>query len=80
MNAHFKGEEFAGKKGLYVEVRNDDMDHALRILKKKMIQEGIPRKLKEKESYEKPGDRRRRKAAEAVRRWKKKQAQLKTEW
>ena len=49
-------------------VRDNNIDQALRVLKKRMQREGIFRELKAKRAYEKPSEKRIRKAAEAVRR------------
>ena len=51
-----------------VTVRDNDVDQALRALKKKMQREGIFREMKMRRSYEKPSERRAREKAEAVRR------------
>ena len=51
-----------------VHVRDNDVDQALRALKKKMQREGIFREMKMRRSYEKPSERRAREKAEAVRR------------
>jgi small subunit ribosomal protein S21 len=65
-----------GKSGVSVVVRNNDIDGAIRVLKKKMTQEGVLRDLKRIEAYEPGTARRRRKAAEARKRWLKKKALL----
>jgi small subunit ribosomal protein S21 len=49
-------------------VRDNNVDQALRVLKKKMQREGILRELKQRRHYEKPSEKRVREAAEAVRR------------
>ncbi len=49
-------------------VRDNNIDQALRALKKKMQREGIFRELKMRRAYEKPSERRVREAAKAVRR------------
>ncbi len=49
-------------------VRDNNIDQALRALKKKMQREGIFREMKMRRAYEKPSERRVREAAEAVRR------------
>jgi len=67
-------------RGLCVEVRRNDVEKAIRILKKKIANEGILRDLKRKEYYEKPSAKRRRQRAEAVSRWRKKERQMKEEW
>jgi small subunit ribosomal protein S21 len=59
-------------------VRDNNVDQALRVLKKKMQREGIFREMKQRKAYEKPSQRRTREKAEAVRRARKvarKQAQ-----
>jgi small subunit ribosomal protein S21 len=53
---------------LQVVVRDNNVDQALRALKKKMQREGIYREMKLRRSYEKPSEKRKREAAEAVRR------------
>lgn len=63
-----------GKSGLTVVVRNNDVDSAMRILKKRITQEGLLRDMKRIESYEPGTAKRRRKAAEAKKRWLKKKA------
>ena len=51
-----------------VVVRDNNVDQALRALKKKMQREGIFREMKMRRSYEKPSERRAREKAEAIRR------------
>jgi len=51
-----------------VVVRDNNVDQALRALKKKMQREGIFREMKLRRSYEKPSERKARERAEAVRR------------
>jgi small subunit ribosomal protein S21 len=63
---------------LQVLVRDNNIEQALRVLKKKMQREGVFREMKARRSYEKPSERRVRQKAEAVRRTRKlarKQAQ-----
>jgi small subunit ribosomal protein S21 len=52
-------------------VRDNDVNAALRVLKKKMQREGIFREMKLRRAYEKPSERRVREKAEAVRRHRK---------
>jgi len=52
-------------------VRDNDVEKALRTLKRKMQREGVFRTLKAKRAYEKPSEKRIRKKAEAVRRTRK---------
>jgi small subunit ribosomal protein S21 len=49
-------------------VRDNNVDQALRVLKKKMQREGVFREMKQRRAYEKPSERRVREKAEAVRR------------
>ena len=63
---------------LQVIVRDNNVDQALKVLKKKMQREGVFREMKARRSYEKPSEKRARQRAEAVRRARKlarKQAQ-----
>ena len=53
---------------MQVTVRDNNVDQALKALKKKMQREGIFREMKLRRSYEKPSERKARKKAEAVRR------------
>ena len=56
---------------MQVVVRDNNVDQALRALKKKMQREGIFREMKMRRHYEKPSERRVREAAEAQRRYRK---------
>jgi small subunit ribosomal protein S21 len=51
-----------------VTVRDNNVDQALRALKKKMQREGIFREMKLRQHFEKPSDKRARERAEAIRR------------
>ena len=51
-----------------VVVRDNNVDQALKALKKKMQREGVFREMKLRRSYEKPSEKRAREKAEAVRR------------
>jgi small subunit ribosomal protein S21 len=53
---------------LQVLVRDNNVDQALRVLKKKMQREGIFREIKMRSAYEKPSEKRVREKAEAIRR------------
>jgi small subunit ribosomal protein S21 len=56
---------------LQVFVRDNNVDQALRVLKKKMQREGVFREMKARKAYEKPSERKIREKAEAVRRTRK---------
>lgn len=53
---------------MQVLVRDNNVEQALRVLKKRMQREGVFREMKRKSFYEKPSERRVREKAEAVRR------------
>jgi small subunit ribosomal protein S21 len=53
---------------LQILVRDNNVDQALRVLKKKMQREGVFREMKRRKAYEKPSERRNREKAEAIRR------------
>jgi small subunit ribosomal protein S21 len=53
---------------LQVFVRDNNVDQALRVLKKKMQREGVFREMKQRRSYEKPSERKTREKSEAIRR------------
>lgn len=56
---------------MQVLVRDNNVDQALRALKKKMQREGIFREMKLRDHYEKPSVKKAREKAEAVRRTRK---------
>ncbi|MDQ7081042.1 MAG: 30S ribosomal protein S21 [Paracoccaceae bacterium] len=53
---------------MQVQVRDNNVDQALRALKKKLQREGVFREMKLRQHYEKPSVRRAREKAEAIRR------------
>ena len=57
-----------GSSRLQVLVRDNNVDQALKALKKKMQREGIFREMKLRNYFEKPSERKAREKAEAVRR------------
>ena len=59
------------ESNVLVTVRDNNVDQALRALKKKMQREGVYREMKMRRSYEKPSEKRAREKAEAVRRHRK---------
>ncbi|HLI20153.1 MAG TPA: 30S ribosomal protein S21 [Stellaceae bacterium] len=56
---------------MQVLVRDNNVDQALRALKKKLQREGVFREMKLRRSYEKASERRAREQSEAVRRYRK---------
>ena len=68
---HLKCESQATKRErntLFVAVRDNNVDQALRVLKKKMQREGLFREMKNRRAFEKPSERRARETAESTRR------------
>ncbi|MDA9761304.1 30S ribosomal protein S21 [bacterium] len=59
-----------------IDVRNGNLEQAMRVLKKKVLKEGIFRLAKEKSVYEKPSERKRRKKKEGIANFKKAQKKL----
>jgi small subunit ribosomal protein S21 len=55
-------------ESVQVHVRDNNVDQALKALKKKMQREGIFREMKLRNYYEKPSEKRAREKAEAIRR------------
>lgn len=51
-----------------VEVRDNNVDQALRVLKKKLAREGVFREMRRREAYESPSEKRRREKNETIRR------------
>lgn len=53
---------------MQVIVRDNNVDQALRVLKKKLQREGVFREMKLRRHYEKPSEKKARQRAEAIRR------------
>jgi small subunit ribosomal protein S21 len=56
---------------LQILVRDNNVDQALKVLKKKLQREGVFRELKRQAFYEKPSERKAREKGEAIRRGRK---------
>ena len=54
---------------MIVDVRDNNVEQALRVLKKKLQKEGVLRELKSRQYYEKPSSKRARKKAEGTKRY-----------
>ena len=67
---HSNTDDLVRKGGwrLQVVVRDNNVDQALRALKKKLQREGVFREMKLRNYYEKPSEKKARQKAEAVRR------------
>ena len=59
-----------------IQVRNGNLEQALRVLKKKSQKIGLLKELKARQYYEKPSTKKRRKKKEGIANYKKKQAKL----
>lgn len=53
---------------MQVSVRDNNVDQALKVLKKKMQREGLFREMRQRKFYEKPSEKRARQKSEAIRR------------
>lgn len=70
-SGRFRGND-KEKKGLFVEVRNNDINWALRKFKKKVQEDGLLQEYKERQFYTKPSEKRKRAKAAGRARWLKK--------
>ena len=59
-----------------IQVRNGNLEQAMRVLKKKVQKDGLLKDLKMKQYYEKPSERKRRKKKEGIANYKKKMKKL----
>ena len=59
--------------GNTIKERNNNVEKALRVLKKKLIKDGVMKELKERQYYQKPSFKKREKKKENIRRHKKDQ-------
>jgi small subunit ribosomal protein S21 len=50
--------------GVKIEVRNGNVEKAMRVLKKKLLKDGLMREMKARQYYEKPSEKRVRKQKE----------------
>ena len=74
-NRH-KGTGDFSKGGMCVEVRNNDVNRAMRKLKKLVNQEGIIKEIRDRQYFVTPSEKRRKAKAQGRKRWLKKRAQL----
>ena len=56
-----------------IDVRNGNLEQAMRVLKKKLLKEGVFKLAKERSRYEKPSEKKRRKKKEGIANFKKNQ-------
>jgi small subunit ribosomal protein S21 len=62
---------FEKELALNVFVRDNNVDQAFRVLKKKLQRDGLFREIKRRRAYEKPSERKSREKTEAIRRGRK---------
>jgi small subunit ribosomal protein S21 len=62
--------------GLKIEVRNGNVEQAMRVMKRKLMKEGVMKELRAREYYEKPSAKKRRKKKENIANYKKKMKKL----
>ena len=67
-------------KGLKVEVRNNDVNFALRKFKKKVQEDGILQELRDRQHYVKPSEVKKKAKAAGRARWLKKLAKMNDNW
>ena len=62
-----------------VTVRNGNLEQAMRVLKKKVMREGIVKELRDRQHYKKPSEIKREKKKEGIKNYKKKMRKLQQE-
>ena len=67
-------------QGLTVTVRNGDVNKALRVLKKKLVKDGLFKELRERTYFESKGTKKRKAKAAAIRRYKRKMEKQRAEF
>jgi small subunit ribosomal protein S21 len=74
------GDRGSGRRGRALTVVVDDrgIEAALRVFKRLVLKEGLLKDIKRHEHYEKPGDRKRRKTRDAIRRRRRQAARLRS--
>lgn len=73
-------QEPSAVRGMYVEVRNNDVGRALRKLKKMMNNDGLLKDMRKHDFYEKPSLKRKKAKAAARKRWLKQVEKNKDNW
>ena len=62
--------------GIVVEVRGGNLEKAMRVLKKKVMKEGLVKELRARQYYQKPSEIKREKKKEGIKNFKKKMKKL----
>ena len=68
------------KRGLYVEVKNNNINRAWRKLKRLLQDEGVNQEMRDRQYYEKPSAKKKRLKAMAKKRWEKKRREMENNW
>jgi len=66
-------------QAIKVDVRNGNLEQAMRVLKKKVQREGVIKDYRAKSVFEKPSEKKRRKKKEGIANYKKNQKKLKSQ-
>ena len=76
-----RGDILNGNEVIFVEIQvlDNNVEKAIRVLKRKLQQEGLFREMKQRKFYEKPSVKRKRKEKEAQRRLRKKMRLMRTD-
>ena len=77
---NFNQQPTGQKSGIYVEVRNGDVNAALRKFKKKVADDGLLQELRKREYYESRGTKRRKEKEAAIRRYKRLRVKAQDQW
>tara|TARA_R110001592_G_scaffold323388_1_gene602610 strand:- start:1 stop:267 length:267 start_codon:yes stop_codon:yes gene_type:complete len=75
-----RGETLADGKGTTITVRNNDVNGALRVLKKKLMRDGFFQELRERTFFTSKGEKKRKDKAAATRRYKRNMEKRKEEF
>ena len=67
------------KVSITVEVRGGNLEKAMRVLKKKVMKEGLVKELRARQYYQKPSEIKREKKKEGIKNYKKKMKKLEQE-
>jgi small subunit ribosomal protein S21 len=78
--ARFNHKKNVEKTGMQVEVRNNDVNRALRKLKKKLAEDGLMQELRRREFFESKGTKKRKAKEAAIRRYKKQRLKDQDNW
>ena len=62
--------------GITIQVRNGNLEQALRVMKKKLQKDGVLKELRARQYFEKPSEKKRRKKKEGIANVKKQRSKL----